>query len=139
MTLPVTPLKKHPGQNGALVAMVTLALTTTIVLATRPHKAAVPVDTPARAIALPAASVEPVVERVAPPEPGCPRIVTATGTTTYDEKLTNHVGPPVAGWLVKTRAKSLGRRVQSAPAPAACMSTDCGRRGSLVKSVVEAS
>jgi len=133
MTVPVTPLKKHHGHNGGLVALGMLAVTSAVVWTTQPHgpPGGKPAEKakPAKVVAAPApAAMAASVPNPAPltsfdlasriktvivGEGDCRRIVTATGQSTFDEKRTNHVATPVSGWLKKTRAKSLARRVQS--------------------------
>ncbi|HSD91205.1 MAG TPA: efflux RND transporter periplasmic adaptor subunit [Kofleriaceae bacterium] len=133
MTVPVTPLRKHHGHNGGLVALGMLAVTSAVVWTTQPHgppgarpaekaKPAMVVATPAPA-ALAASVPKPApltsfdlrsgIKTVVVGEGECRRIVTATGQSSYDEKRTNHVATPVSGWLEKTRPRSLARRVRS--------------------------
>ena len=121
----ITPLKKHPGQNGGLIAVLLLAATTAVVWTTHPRASTTPPP--------PKTAIAPDSQRAAPP-PGAIATITprpaalveqpktvaddrspviATGATDYDETRTSHVGVPVSGWLKKTRTTSLGRTVRS--------------------------
>jgi len=124
----ITPLKKHPGQHGGLIALSLLAVTTIVVLTSRPSHAprptpapppVAPTPTPAPAAAMPAPA--PVVA-AAVVDPHAP--VTASGTTDYDESRTSHVGVPVYGWVKKTHASLLGRAARSGDTLAVVYSPD---------------
>lgn len=112
----ITPLRKHRGQDGALIAFFLLVATVVVVVTTRP--AAKPAEsTPPHPTVAPAASiVQPLAAREEQPrtiavDPNAP--VIGTGTTDYDEALTSHIRVPVHGWLKKTRASSVGRKVRA--------------------------
>ena len=123
----ITPLKKHPGQHGGLVAILLLAATTTVVWATHPRGATSSTTAPASALgpANQRAAPSPGAIAALPPHQAPPveqpktvvvddrAPVIATGSTDYDETRTSHVGVPVSGWLKKTRTMSLGRTVRS--------------------------
>lgn len=122
----ITPLKKHPGQHGGIIAIVLLAATTAVVWTTHPrtststaastkpaidpaHQRAAP--SPGAIAALPPHQRPPVEQPKTVVDDRAPII--ATGSTDYDETRTSHVGVPVSGWLKKTRTTSLGRTVRS--------------------------
>ena len=114
----ITPLKKHPGQRGGFIAILVLVTATVVVWTTQPPK---PKATETRPQAPSPGAIAPLT----PPQPpsveqrtktailddSAPLI--ATGSTSYDETRTSHVGVPVHGWMKKTRATSLGRTVRS--------------------------
>jgi len=115
----VTPLHKHHGKHGGLIALGLLVTSGAVVWLTEPRgtdERSVATTTPVQS---PAASVAPPVDR-GPPITSEPVItatpkhtrVTAIGFATFDERRTQHVGAPVHGWLQKTRASSLGRKVK---------------------------
>jgi Cu(I)/Ag(I) efflux system membrane fusion protein len=110
----ITPLKKHPGQHGGLIALSLLAVTTIVVLTSRPAHAPPPpppapivAPTPAPAAAM--SAPPPISAAVIDPHAA----VIATGTTDYDESRTSRVGVPVYGWVKKTHPTLLGRTVRS--------------------------
>jgi hypothetical protein len=114
----LTSLPKHRGANGPVIAFFILATTTAVVIFTQPKKAPVlhedslPVaPLVAAPDPLPAASLP----APAPTTPAVPaaKTVSGTGLIGYDEYKTSHLSAPVAGWLEKTRAKSLGRSVRA--------------------------
>jgi Cu(I)/Ag(I) efflux system membrane fusion protein len=116
----ITPLPPRRGHAGILATGVLVA-TTTVVWLSRGDDPPNVDPRPAPAATIPA-----------PPEPGptaielgpeatmmlvaereIPRVVTATGTVTFDDSRTNHLRSPVAGVLVKPRSTSLGRVVRA--------------------------
>lgn len=133
----VSPLHKHHGQHGGLLALGVLASATAVVWATSPREPAHP------HAATTTSDLGPAAQRAAPPKAAvaavahdpertppaqlerdpairtavvgerdfAPRI-TASGFASYDEQRTTHLGAPVAGWMQKTRASSLGRNVK---------------------------
>jgi hypothetical protein len=113
----ITPLKQRPGHRGGIIAILVLAVATLVVTTTRPHPRS-PAASATRvqpAVPLPGAvlttGVEPQTKTVVVVDDRSPLI--ATGSTSYDETRTSHVGVPVHGWLKKTRTTSLGRTVRS--------------------------
>jgi Cu(I)/Ag(I) efflux system membrane fusion protein len=115
MEMPVTPLHKHHGQHGGLIAVLVLAATTGAVLTSQPRETREPAP---KAIVtpppLPAATVPLVEQRQTPVvEQTDLRVIRASGTITFDEDRTAHVTVPVHGWLKKTRAKTVGRTVRA--------------------------
>ena len=116
----ITPLKKQPGHHG-LIAVLMLAATTVVVWTARPRTTRL------------TTAIKPTIQRITSPgaamttpdrvpaveQPTKPVVVDdrspliATGFTSYDETRTAHVGVPVAGWMRKTRASSLGRSVRA--------------------------
>lgn len=120
----VTPLKPHHGQHGGLVALGLLVASSAVVWFSHPREAAhavgsEPAPAPAAVAPTPAAAV-PVVVPASAAEPAAPIAirelparVTGTGVVTYDEARTARVSLGVHGWLQKTRAASLGRRVRA--------------------------
>lgn len=114
----ITPLRQHPGHHGAIIAILVLAAATLVVTTTRPHRTSPTASTTKAvqpAVPLPGAvlatSVEPQTKTAAVVDDRSPLI--ATGSTSYDETRTSHVGVPVHGWMKKTRTTSLGRTVRS--------------------------
>ncbi len=110
----VTPLKKHRGQHGGLIALVVLASTIAVVIFTQPKKPAPPPPAPPR----PAASIPAPRAPEPPPPPPAPAPrergnITTSGTVSFDERRTHHVAIPVYGWLQKPRASSIGRRIRA--------------------------
>ena len=111
----LTSLPKHRGRNGPIIAFCLLVTTTIVVLATQPPPRHVAEEQPRRAIPaapaqpqqLPAASLPAPV--AVQPSTG----LTGTGILGYDESKTSHLSAVVAGWLHKTRAKSLGRTIRA--------------------------
>ncbi|HEY5947818.1 MAG TPA: efflux RND transporter periplasmic adaptor subunit [Kofleriaceae bacterium] len=114
----VTPLKKHHGQHGGLIALAMLGTATLVVWTTHPRTP----DKTANDV-VPVAAAMPRVEKAPPLKvqpassvvvtPRAPRSrVTATGFAIYDERRTAHISSPVHGFLQKTRATSLGRKVR---------------------------
>ena len=127
----ITPLKKHPGQHGGLIALTVLIATTAVVVTSRPSKAPPPPPEPSA----PVASLAGVATAVAPTpqvetakavtvivDPHAPMVV--RGTTDYDDTRTSRVSVPVSGWLKKARAKSLGRTVRAGEALGTIYSAD---------------
>lgn len=119
----ITPLKKQ-GRHGGLIAVLLLTATTVVVWSSRPREPSWEPTAPPRAAVVPRSSstMPGAVAEITPrPGPSLDHAKTvdqrwpliATGATYYDETRTSHVGVPVAGWLKKTRAKSLGRTVRS--------------------------
>ncbi len=118
-----TPLKPHRGQHAGLIALGLLVATLAVVWTTRkndpPPLAAVdarPRPAASMAIERPAlASIElgRTTGTALVGERDFQRMVGGTGEVTFDESRTHHVRMPVAGWLVKTRATSLGRVVRA--------------------------
>lgn len=133
----VSPLHKHRGHNGGLLALGVLASATAVVWATSPRE---PVHPHA---AMTTRELAPGAQRKAPAKPAVAAVahdpertppaqleqdpairtvivgerdfapqITATGVATYDEQRTTHLGAPVAGWMQKARASSLGRNVK---------------------------
>jgi len=114
----ITPLQKHRGQNGAIVALFVLVAAIAVVVLTQPRAPAPEPEAVAQA-PKPAASTLtkaalPEVKTIAtrPDEPLATlavgeldfrRRVKATGTVGFDEKLTAHVRVPVSGWLVDVK------------------------------------
>ena len=123
----VTPLKKHRGQHGGLIALLVLAATVTVVVVTQPHKPApvAPLAPRPQASAisttpkpperppLPPIALTDRIKTAVVAERELPRQITVTGETSYNGSLTAHVGVPVAGWLQKARPVSLGRRIRA--------------------------
>lgn len=113
----ITPLKKHPGGHGGILAILVLATAILVLATTHPRPApttasattAVQPAVPLPGAALAADSAGPTKTAVV--DDRSPLI--ATGTTSYDETRTAHVGVPVHGWLKKTRPIALGRTVRS--------------------------
>lgn len=112
----VTPLQKHHGAHGGLIALFVLITTVIVVITSKPHSAAPPAPVkPAAAVA------EPIAEPPAPtpaPKPTptpTPRDVSranhAEGTLSYEPHRTHHVAVPVYGWLQRTVKE--GRRVRA--------------------------
>ncbi len=119
----VTPLKKHHGQHGGLLALGLLAASSIVVWSTHPREPAPPAQSdpgehragPAAAVVqhAPAIRVEPIEVVTASVTAKAPRThATVTGVTTFDERRTTRLHAPVHGWLQKTRESSLGRRVR---------------------------
>jgi hypothetical protein len=109
----ITPLKKHPGQHAGIIALLVLATTTAVVWTTHPRHAAPtkpdqPIAQPSPGAVL-TTRAEPTT-KTAVVDDRSPLIT--TGTTSFDETRTSHVGVPVHGWLKKTRTTSLGRTVR---------------------------
>ncbi|HEU0029161.1 MAG TPA: efflux RND transporter periplasmic adaptor subunit [Kofleriaceae bacterium] len=118
----ITPLKPR-HHHGGIVALVVLVAAIAVVWLTRTA------DRPKRAHYSSAASsvVAPrnkeAVPRVLPHEPGLATFavaerplrthVTGTGVTEYNAERTSLVATPVAGYLKKTRASWLGRKVRA--------------------------
>jgi multidrug efflux pump subunit AcrA (membrane-fusion protein) len=104
----VTPLKKHPGQHGGLLALALLAATTIVVWTAHPRRSTPPVEKPKPQISA-TMTPEPVELSTRPPVE-LPRQVSASGPISYDESRTAHVNAPVAGWL---HAHPHGRTVRA--------------------------
>ncbi len=111
----VTPLQKHHGAHGGLIALFVLVTTVIVVVTSKPHRDAAP-PAPVK----PAAAVaEPIAEPPPPPPPPAPtppprdvaRATHAEGTLSYESHRTHHVGVPVYGWLQRTVKE--GRRVRA--------------------------
>ena len=109
----VTPLQKHHGAHGGLIALFVLVTTVIVVITSKPHRDAAP-PAPVK----PAAAVaEPITEPPPPPPPPAPRprdvarANHAEGTLSYEPHRTHHVGVPVYGWLQRTVKE--GRRVRA--------------------------
>lgn len=113
----ITPLKKHRGQNGGIMALFVLVAATVVVVMTDPKN-----DTPAPEAAVPKPVAAATATRSAFPE--MPTIATthgraletqviaqrelhrraeASGTIGFDEKLTAHIYVPVRGWVVDVK------------------------------------
>ena len=109
----VTPLHKHHGAHGGLIALLVLVTTVIVIVTSRPHREPVPapITKPAAAAAQPIA--EPPPPPPAPPAPPreVPRAVHVEGTLSYEQHRTHHVGVPVYGWLQRTVA--VGRHVRA--------------------------
>ena len=113
----VSPLHKHHGQHGGLIALGLLVVSIVVVWSTHSQRSA---PAPAPPIVAPPAGAS--VAEVSPPlEPVATAVVgersfrgpvIATGFATYDEHRTARIAVPVHGWLQKVRASSTGRRVR---------------------------
>ena len=107
----VTPLHKHHGAHGGLIALFVLITTVIVVLTSKPQRETAPPPPPAQ----PAAAAQPIAEPPAPKPAPAPREVTRTthveGTLSYEQHRTHHVGVPVYGWL--QRRVAVGRRVRA--------------------------
>lgn len=119
----VTPLKKHHGQHGGLLALGLLAAASVVVWSTHPREPAPPAQSdpgehradPAAAVVQPALAIrgEPIEAERASVTAQAPRShATVTGVLALDERRTTRLHAPVHGWLQKTRESSLGRRVR---------------------------
>ncbi len=110
----ITPLKKHRGQNGVVIALVVLVASIAVVWATHP-KPKPPAET--SAVVKPRAAIEPPASSaVVPLDPSAePKTVAPTrgiaGEVTYDERVTWHTYAPVSGWLEKIAIKP-GKKVR---------------------------
>ena len=120
----ITPLKKHSGQRGGLIALLLLAAAISVVWTTHPRGSTTTTTASASAIQRAAPPPGAVAALTTPRgSPGEQRTTTAvvddgspviaTGITSYDETRTSRVGVPVRGWMKKTRATSLGRTVRA--------------------------
>ena len=123
----ITPLKKHPGRHGGLIALSMLATATVVVWTSRPPKAKASATAVApvsqRAASSSGATVTPIEQpKTVVVDDRSP--VIATGRTDYDETRTSHVDVPVYGLVKKTRTKSLGRPVRSGETLAIVYSPD---------------
>lgn len=115
----ITPLKKHRGQHGALIALLMLAAATVVVLTAHPRRSkSSRTHAPVAAVSSGDVATTPPDQAPVAEQPktvvvddGSP--VIAIGVTSYDETRTSHVRAPVHGWLKKTHAKSVGRTVRS--------------------------
>jgi membrane fusion protein, copper/silver efflux system len=127
----LTSLPRHRGANGPIIAFFILVSTTVVVLLTQPKPAPVeqhppvvaPVVAPAEQLPsspLPAASLP----APTPTAAVTPNTIGGTGIVGYDESKTSHLAAPVAGWLQKTRAKSLGQSVRAGETLAVVYSLD---------------
>lgn len=118
MATTVTPLHKHRGQHGGLIAALVLATTTGVVLTTQPGGTSAP-PAPKAMVAPPPPppAVSPTLvlrgNTAIVKEQTYQRTIRASGTISFDEDHTAHVTVPVRGWLKKARAKSLGRNVRA--------------------------
>lgn len=119
----VTPLKKHHGQHGGLLALGLLAASSVVVWSTHPREPSPAAQSdpgeqrpgPAAAVVehAPAVRVEPIATEAVAVTVKPPRShVTATGVAMFDERRTTRLRAPVHGWLQKTRESSLGRHVR---------------------------
>ena len=111
----VTPLQKHHGQHGPVIAFLLLVAATAVVWTTQPRKpapAAVEPAKPAPAVApLASTPAEPI--ETAPPVAVPARDLVARGEVSFDERRTAHVRTPVYGWLHKARQSSAGRKIRA--------------------------
>ena len=107
----VTPLHKHHGTHGGLLALAVVIASAFIVLTSKPHREA----PPPQPLVAPAAAAQPIAEPPTPPPAPAPREVSrathAEGTLSYEQRRTHHVGVPVYGWLQRTA--TVGRRVRA--------------------------
>jgi hypothetical protein len=129
----LTPLKPHHGPHGGLLALTVLVGGIAVVWTSHPGRPGSHRDrrtpqsasqrraaTEGRAVAAsvpdrtPPASIVPDPDRktVAVDPRALRTAVTASGVVAFDETRTSRISAPVAGWLRKTRASSVGRRIQ---------------------------
>jgi len=120
----VTPLKRHPGSHGGLIAALVLVATTVVVWSAHPRASisSVAVKLPAKlgVSAMPgkveaaptAFTLSHGVATAPVRELEVRRQITATGFTGYDETRTHRLQVPVSGWLQKVRTSSVGRQVR---------------------------
>jgi hypothetical protein len=113
----ISPLPKHHAAHRGVIALVLLVMTVGVVWYSHPTAKSPPADAATRpategppAVPLPAATV--ALPREEPPPILDLSRVTGTGFVAYDESRTSHVASPVHGWLEKTRAISVGRKVR---------------------------
>lgn len=109
----MTSLPKHRGRNGPILAFSMLVATTVVVLLSERPRTHPSSELASRAI--PAAPAPPSLPAASiPAVPAAPSSsLRGSGTIGYDESKTSHLAAPVAGWLTKTRTKSLGRTVRA--------------------------
>lgn len=122
----ITPLQKHRGQNGAVVALFLLLAAVAVVMTTQPKRNAPPDEPPAPprklAVAAPAAATPaPPVTVASAPRTGP---ITEPAEIILDEAKTGRVFAPVPGWLAKVPARAMGRRVRAGETLATLHSVD---------------
>jgi membrane fusion protein, copper/silver efflux system len=114
----ITPLHKHRGQNGVIVALAVLVAAVVVVMTTQPKPAPQVADPPPRKLSVVAPAAATIAPTVAPSPPmtvartPASATITAPAVVTLDEYKTARVMAPVAGWLDKVQARQ-GRRVRA--------------------------
>jgi membrane fusion protein, copper/silver efflux system len=105
----ITPLPKHRGQNGPIVAMFALVIISAVVVATDPRTEPPP-PASARPRAVAATTPPPSSPAAAVADHASGTHLAATGVIGFDGAVTAHVRVPVRGWLVDV--KPTGRTVR---------------------------